>query len=56
MIHRLEYGLVLGRPFHKQAQLKLREMRGGEIEATIYTPDSTGMASWVAAQPHKERD
>ena len=56
VIHRLEHGLVLGRPFHKQAQLKLREMRDGGTEATIYTPDGTGMVSWVAAQPHEERD
>jgi hypothetical protein len=56
VIHRLGHGLVLGRPFHKQAQLKLREMRDGGTEATIYTPDGTGMVSWVAAQPHEKRD
>jgi hypothetical protein len=56
VISRLEHDLVLGRPFHKQAQLKLREMRGGGTEATIYTPDGTGKVSWVAAQPHEERD
>jgi len=56
VIYRLEYSLVLRRPFHKQAQLKLREMRGGGIEATIYIPDNTGMVSWVAAQPYEERD
>ena len=37
VIHWLEHGLVLGRPYHKMAQLKLQEMRDGGTEATIYT-------------------
>jgi hypothetical protein len=56
VIHRLEHSLVLGRPYHKAAQLKLREMPEGGTEATIYTPDGTGMTSWVAVRPREERD
>jgi hypothetical protein len=56
VIHRLEHGLVLGRPFHKQAKLRLQEMPRGGTEATIFTPDGTGMVTWVAAQAHEERD
>jgi hypothetical protein len=56
VIHWLEHSLVLGRPYHKMAQLKLRETRDGGTEATIYTPDGTGMVSWIAVQPHEERD
>jgi hypothetical protein len=56
VIHRLEHSLVLGRPYHRLTHLKIREMRGGGTEATIYTPDGTGQVSWVAAQPQEERD
>ena len=45
VIHRLEHSLVLGQPFYKQAQLKLREMRGRGTKAIIYTPNNTGIVS-----------
>jgi hypothetical protein len=56
VIDRLEHALVLGRPYQKTAQLKLEETPDGGTEATIYTPDGTGMVSWTAVRPREDKD
>ena len=45
VIYRLEYSLVLRQPFHKQAQLKLREIYGRGTEVIIYIPNNIRIVS-----------
>ena len=56
VIDKLEHGLVLGRTYHKASGLKLEEVSDGSCNATIYTPDRTGMVRWRAVSATAKRN